>query len=320
MTVAWGVDVSARPLPSPDALRAHDPPLTFVISYISSPGGLAKDWSRAEIDVYRAAGIDVGIVFEDAERDYLGGFYAGQRKAGVAADRLDALGLRDAAGVVYCAYDAGITDAEQRVVVEFQRGWNSILDVTGRAAYGNNRVMRWLRIERLIDYGWEMQWATPGVWDSRSQLRQHGRATVGGTAVDLDESMAPDWGQWRWGPMSAADAAAGIREVLRLPAGVNLDVIGGQTDNRHALAMLASYGQAEHNSAAAVLAALAGIRQTVGPAAARDAAILAAVAALPTRLDADQVAELAAALHLDADAVAVAVAHRVTVQLVAAAP
>lgn len=318
--VATGIDISAKPYPTPDQLAAHDPPLTFVLSYLSSPGGIDKDWHADALAMYRAAGVDVGFVFEDAENDWTGGAPAGRGKAAVARTRLEALGEDPDGGPVFNAVDAGITPSYTARVGVYQDGWNTLFRPANRAAYGNNRVMTALFATDRIAYGWEMQWGTPGLWHPQAQLRQHGQTTVGGVPADLDTAHAPNWGQWKGTGVSQADVEAGVRAVFRLPPGVSFDVIAGQTDNRVALAMVGAIRGAEFNDARAVLGALAGIRQALGPSADRENAILAALAALHITLDPDQVRELATELALDADAVAAAVAHRVTVTLGTATP
>ncbi len=209
--------------PSVAALRTAG--LDFVLRYVSTPGN-AKNLTRAEADRYRAAGIDVGVVFETTAGRALAGNAAGRADAAAAAVQTAAAG-GPGAGVVYMAVDVDTTTTAQRQAVAAYLGGAALAISWERVGvYGEFEVIDYVAAHTpcrwfFQTYAWS---GTPPRWHPRAQLRQvrNGVRLGDGSQVDLCEAHADDWGQW---PRTGARGMAMDKDVADAFA-----ALGGRVD------------------------------------------------------------------------------------------
>jgi hypothetical protein len=199
-----GVDYAWLPHPSIAALKASG--IGFVARYLSPD--YTKNLTSAEARALLGAGISIVLVWESYAKRMREGTAAGKDDARTAIAEAKVLGLwkRGPKPVIYfaCDYDAPPED---------QAGINAYLD---GAAFALGGGWRRLGRKRLGVYGgyWPLSraraagkasywWATPawsgGEWDTHTWyhiMQSTQPSGMGGVNVDLDASMAADFGQW----------------------------------------------------------------------------------------------------------------------------
>ena len=178
---------------APSALKAAG--VTGILRYLAKQHGstVVTPVTKAEIAGYHAAGIDVGIIYEDSSATWMaGGQPAGVQAGQWVAAQLVNLGLPTSTVVYYCADDPGISAAAV----------NSCLDgaasVRGRSTTG------------LYAFGPQLASAKSGghaAWfwlcGSKSNeapgyhLYQHNNntVTIAGVVGDQDDALQTNWGQ-----------------------------------------------------------------------------------------------------------------------------
>lgn len=193
--MATGIDYASYPHPSPAAVRAAG--YEFVMRYASPAAAndaSGKNLLRPELTALLAAGLKVGLVFEYAAQQMLGG-----RVQGVAdAQHSDAVakGLGMGGLPVYFAADWDVTEAQQAQVNAYLDGAASVIGKPRTGIYGG-----YYPVKRALDGGhaawaWQTLAWSGGQWDPRANIRQHLGVTVGGASCDSNDSMTADFGQW----------------------------------------------------------------------------------------------------------------------------
>lgn len=160
----------------------------FGCSYLSTDA--AKNWSKALIDSYHAAGLATVCVWETAAGRALDGQAAGQADAKQALAQARALGF-PSSRPIYFAVDFDETPAQATQVAEYFKGVNSVLGVDRTGAYGGYWTVSRLFNAKLIKYGWQTYAWSGGQWDKRAQIQQY----QNGPSFDHDRAMAADYGQ-----------------------------------------------------------------------------------------------------------------------------
>jgi hypothetical protein len=136
---------------------------------------------------------------------------------GGVADAQTALRLHGAAGgpdsaPIFFSVDEGIdSNTWKQVAVQWFRGINSVLGVERTGIYGSNRSCAWARIDGVIGHsttpGFRWAWQTKawsnGEREPAAVLFQTEVVTaddpgvlIDGVHVDVDDVLAPDFGQW----------------------------------------------------------------------------------------------------------------------------
>lgn len=219
--------------PSVNVLRGAG--LEFVLRYVSTPGA-AKNITRVEADRYKAAGIDIGIVFETTAGRALAGNAAGRTDWLRAVPQVEVAGGPAGGGVIYFAVDVDTTTtAERDAVVAYlggvalaARGWDRV------GVYGEYEVVEYVADHTPCRRFWQTYaWSgRPTRWHPRAQLRQvrNGVRLADGSEVDLCEAWADDWGQW---PRTGATGMAMDADVTAAFKAVNdrLDKLGERVDD-----------------------------------------------------------------------------------------
>lgn len=152
-----------------------------VMRYISHDG--SKDLSAAERDNLRAAGLDIGLVYESQANRAAQGFTAGSLDATFANNRADLLGYE---GTLWYAVDF---DTSAAVVQPYFDGIASV----GRrkfAPYGSATIIENVRYNGI---GWQTEAWSRGRVSARAGLIQD----IFNNTYDSNKVLIADFGQWK---------------------------------------------------------------------------------------------------------------------------
>jgi hypothetical protein len=164
-----------------------------VIRYASTDP--TKNLTAAEVAAYHAAGIGTAMVWETTTGRATQGYQAGVDDAGLAMAQRQADGLPDDEPI-YAAVD---TDTDWPSVADYFRGFHDVVGSDSQGIpltgpYGGFHV-----IEGAYADGYRHLWQTlawsNGQVSSHAVLYQDGRTALGG-AADINQVLAPDWGQY----------------------------------------------------------------------------------------------------------------------------
>jgi Domain of unknown function (DUF1906) len=176
-----------------------------------------KPVTREYADALRATGLQIVSNYQYGKpgwptpSDYTRGYDGG------VADAQTALGLHGAAGggdsaPIFFSLDEDIDgNTWKSIAVEWFRGINSVLGVDRSGIYGSSRVCAWAVEDNVIGHsttaGHRWAWQTSawshGEREPSAVLYQAAVNTasapgplIGGIHVDVDDVLAPDFGQW----------------------------------------------------------------------------------------------------------------------------
>jgi Rv2525c-like, glycoside hydrolase-like domain len=179
--------------PSPAAIRqAH---YVGVVRYIGTPGR-SKNLTRAEVREMRAAGIPIGLVYEESAAWMRGGAAAGAAaaRAALADARTCGVGVR----CVYLACDEDVTSTAMMQTV--QKCLDGAAGVLGRGrvgVYGEADVIDACLGAKHATWGWQTRsWSGGRVSTRAHLLQQVGYVYPDGVQSDRSTVMKTDWGQW----------------------------------------------------------------------------------------------------------------------------
>jgi Rv2525c-like, glycoside hydrolase-like domain len=164
----------------------------FVMRYLSRDA--SKNLTRAELADLRAHGLLVGVVWEGAAKDMLGGRAAGMTDARAAATQLGALGMADA--FCYFAADWDAAPGEQAAIDAYLDGAASILGRAHIGIYGGYWPTSRALTAGKASKSWQTYAWSGGHWDARCSIRQGVYVRVGGVECDVNESFGADSGFW----------------------------------------------------------------------------------------------------------------------------
>jgi hypothetical protein len=212
------IDFAERRIP-PDQIKSAG--YDGVVNYVSEsrPGAnfQAKPITRDYADALRAAGLQIVSNFQYGKpgwpdpSDFTRGFDGGVADAQTALRLHNAAGGTNSAPIFFSVDDDIDANTWDTVAVNWFRGLNSVMGVGRTGIYGHVQACRWAIRDGVIGNS-----STPGhrwAWQTRSW--SHGdrepaavlyQAVVnspsnpspllGGINVDIDEVLAPDFGQW----------------------------------------------------------------------------------------------------------------------------
>lgn len=192
--------------PTPAEIKAAR--VAGVLRYITEVS--SKCLTGPEAASYHAAGIPIGLVYEDAADDFAGGVNAGNAKAHIAAPILKTLGV-PAHRPVHCAVDCNLPQA---AYPQTYAGIHAFCSTLGRpdAVYGPRPFLLWCEKTHGVEWLWELGSSSfnTGPEPTNKRLQQlvskpSGVGTIGG--VDYNAALCSDWGQWP-APLPAADQYA----------------------------------------------------------------------------------------------------------------
>jgi N-acetyl-anhydromuramyl-L-alanine amidase AmpD len=212
------IDFSARQIP-PDQIKAAG--YGGVIAYVSKsrPGTKfgAKPLTRKYADALRAAGLEIVSNFqygkpgESAPSDFTRAFEGGVADAQTAVRLHKAAGGPDSAPIFFTIDEDIDLVRWNSTAVEWFRGINSVLGVDRTGIYGHSRVCSWAVEDGVVGdsttrgrrWVWQTKAWSCGEREASAVLYQdvidtvsHPGPRVAETAVDENEVLADDFGQW----------------------------------------------------------------------------------------------------------------------------
>ncbi|HUA45454.1 MAG TPA: DUF1906 domain-containing protein [Solirubrobacteraceae bacterium] len=165
---------------------------SFALRYLSRSTG--KVLTQREVENYRAAGIGVGVVFEDAADNALRGYDQGKADAEFAFTQAKALGI-PAGRPIFFAVDFDPAGYPSRTDGYFD-GVAAVLGHQGAGPYGGYEVVKH-QFDRGFSWGWQTYAWSGSELDARAQLYQFSNDhRVAGVGVDYDHALFADFGQW----------------------------------------------------------------------------------------------------------------------------
>lgn len=170
---------------------------TGVIGYVSEDV-TGKNWTQGALNGVRAAGMDVGVVYEFDPKVALKGGARGARDALIAIPELTALGFPR--GVCcYAAVDWDVQPSEMDSVRNYALAFQATCEAHGYRAgiYGGYNVCNMLHASGWTGLLWQTYAWSGGRWLAAANVRQiRNGVFVAGANVDEDTSQTTDWGQW----------------------------------------------------------------------------------------------------------------------------
>lgn len=166
-----------------------------IVRYIGTPGR-GKNLGQAEAHAMAAAGIPIGLVYEDGARWMLNGAPAGARAARAAL--VDATSCGVGVRCVYFACDVDVTSAEQMAAVErCLDGAAGVLGLERVGVYGEADVIDACLSGKHATWGWQTRaWSGGRMSELAHLLQQIGYVYPGGVQADRSTVLKADWGQW----------------------------------------------------------------------------------------------------------------------------
>ncbi len=212
------IDFAERRIP-PDQIKSAG--YDGVVNYVSEsrPGANfeAKPITREYADALRAAGLQIVSNFQygkpgwSAPSDFTRGHDGGVADAQTALRLHTAAGGGNSAPIFFSVDDNIDLNTWNSVAVEWLRGINSVLGVERTGIYGHSNACGWAIKDGVIGHsttaGFRWAWQTRswsnGEREPAAVLYQEVVNTpsnpgplLGGINVDVDEVLAPDFGQW----------------------------------------------------------------------------------------------------------------------------
>lgn len=187
-----------------------------VIRYLRKEGtSVVKPITPAEFADMQAHLRDVALIYQHVQqaRPQAG------RPAGVHdAQWAHARALELGGGEPRAIYFAVDFDAVPSTVADYFAGCGDQLGVDQVGVYGSYRVAQYLLDQGLVRWAWQCTAWSHGAVEPRAHLYQRlGTVTVGGVACDVNDVLAPDYGQYGVDEMNDED-----RRML-----FNLDAVNG---------------------------------------------------------------------------------------------
>ncbi len=226
-----GLDYATFPHPAVTAIKAAG--YGFVMRYTSPSSANDTDGKNllpGELKTLLDAGLKVGVVFEYAAQQMLGGHAQGVTDAQHSDAVVKALGMPGLP--VYFAADWDATVADQTPINAYLDGVASVIGLKRTGIYGGYYPVRRALDAGKATWAWQTLAWSGGQWDSRAHIRQYLGVTVGGVACDLDESVKADFGQWPrpaapvtdWSSMSATPWLMGNFAWPAVPGAIDYDL------------------------------------------------------------------------------------------------
>lgn len=192
-----------------------------VVNYVSEsrPGANfeAKPLTREYADSLRAAGLHIVSNFQygkpggTAPSDFTRGFDGGVADAHSALNLHNAAGGSNSAPIFFSVDDDINADTWNGLALNWFRGLNSVLGVQRTGIYGHVQACQWAIKDGVIGrsgsaghlWAWQTRSWSHGQREPAAVLYQEvvnspssPGPLLGGIHIDVDEVLAPDYGQW----------------------------------------------------------------------------------------------------------------------------
>ena len=175
----------------------------FVARYLS-PIGSGKEISLPEAQQIRSHGLGLALVFESYQFRPKEGRAAGVQDGATALANARAVGFPDDRPI-YFAVDWDTTPGDQVVIDEYLKGCAESIGLSRVGVYGSFYVVERCATNGTATWFWQTYAWSGGQVSSHTHFLQYlNGQTVGGGAVDFNESKREDFGAWGMGVSAPA--------------------------------------------------------------------------------------------------------------------
>lgn len=171
-----------------------------IIGYVSE-NDLGKNITANQVKQFRAAGLDVGFVYEYYVSSPVLGEHEGILNATVAASQMKKLGVPPGVAC-YTALDRNFPGTVLPTIARYVYGFNAVMYANNYRSglYGGYDQLLYMRDNGYSGLLWQTYAWSRGLWLPGLALRQvQNGIMIAGDDVDKDVVMVSDWGQWRAG-------------------------------------------------------------------------------------------------------------------------
>jgi LysM repeat protein len=181
----------------------------FVARYLS-PIGSGKEISLPEAQQIRSHGLGLVLVFESYQFRPKEGRAAGVQDGATALANARAVGFPDDRPI-YFAVDWDTTPGDQAAIDEYLKGCAESIGLSRVGVYGSFYVVERCTTNRTATWFWQTYAWSGGQVSSHTHFLQYlNGQTVGGGAVDFNESKRADFGAWGVSTSSSPAAPAPV--------------------------------------------------------------------------------------------------------------
>lgn len=165
------------------------------VRYIGFPDR-RKCTNRGELVDFNQHEVGMALVFERDASSWTAGFNGGQHDGRQARDHANKIGW-PADRPIYMAIDQDVVrSGEFATMVEYLRGAGTTLGGVGATGvYGEADVVDRARDAGVASYFWQTAAWSRGRRTSAHLFQHVGAVSVGGIVCDVNDVLAPDWGQ-----------------------------------------------------------------------------------------------------------------------------
>lgn len=149
-----------------------------------------KPLSKAELDDYKANGMQVGFIWQNLKNDWTAGYVGGVADARAAQKKMEELGHPDA--VIYCAIDNNLAQASKdalgvwnKTAAEYVKGFQSVIGRERTGVYANYFVISWAIEDGLGTYYWQHNWTNLNSETGELERRIHPNAHLHQYEIDI---------------------------------------------------------------------------------------------------------------------------------------
>lgn len=207
--------------PNLDTVKAQG--YSFVARYLAAYGG-GKEISAGEAAQIRARGLGLVLVYEQYAKRPAEGRAAGVADAKTALAQARSVGFPDDRPI-YFAVDWDTTPGDQAAIDEYLKGAASVIGADRVGVYGSFYVVERCAKNGSAKWFWQTYAWSGGQVSSHTHFLQYlNGQTVGGAAVDFNESKKSDFGAWGIGggttapaptPAPAPSTSGGVYTVVK---------------------------------------------------------------------------------------------------------
>lgn len=175
-----------------------------VIRYAGTPGR-PKNITRTEFEDLSMSGVDVALVYENNTGDALLGYSEGQLAAENIANDAVRIGF-PANRPLYFTVDRSVTSpSDFALVMLYLDGAASVIGRERVGVYGEYEVVKYALEGGHARYGWQtVAWSGGQQYAGAHLFQRLGTVLVDGIACDVNDILAPDWGQHSYTPNPGA--------------------------------------------------------------------------------------------------------------------
>lgn len=202
----FGLDFAFKPYPSVKAMKAHVPPVKFVMRYLSNDS--RKNLTNSEAQLYSDNDIWISVVWESSAGRMLAGKSAGSEDADKAIKQAEACGMPDGRPIYFaCDFDASAP--QQASINAYLSGCATVIGQHRVGIYGGYWPVSRAHQDGFANWVWQTYAWSGGQLYAGTDVYQYSNShALDGADVDYNRAIAMDFGQWKIGvsPMAISTA------------------------------------------------------------------------------------------------------------------